>query len=297
MPARRLPPPPPILPYAGTAGAPPVEVQRFDRSHPLSHLGLHGHRFFELIFLERASGEHRIGSEAVKASPGDLFVIAPGEVHDARGIREPEGWLALFRADALDPARSDSSAFVALPGELLLLSFLRPQGVSTGHYRIPPAQRPHWGSRFLELEREIAGKGLGYVNACRALLELLLIDAARLAAEKLTSVPVQSRPLLTQVFQFIEARFSQPISLVDVARAVGKSPAYLTDQVRRQTGRSVLAWIIERRMAEARRLLLETEQDVGEIGEAVSYVDTGYFIRQFKKLHGVTPLAYRRAHR
>ena len=46
-----------------------------------------------------------------------------------------------------------------------------------------------------------------------------------------------------------------------------------------------------------RRLLLETEQDIGEIGEAVSYVDTGYFIRQFKKLNGVTPLAYRRAHR
>jgi len=40
------------------------------------------------------------------------------------------------------------------------------------------------------------------------------------------------------------------------------SLAYLTDLVRRETGKTVLSWIVERRMTEARRLLLETGQSV-----------------------------------
>ena len=41
-------------------------------------------------------------------------------------------------------------------------------------------------------------------------------------------------------------------------------------------------WIIERRMYQARQLLLDTERSITQIGTDTGYVDTGYFIRQFK---------------
>lgn len=55
---------------------------------------------------------------------------------------------------------------------------------------------------------------------------------------------------------------------------VAKQPKYLT------------LWIIERRMYQARRLLLDTERAIAQIGTDTGYVDTSYFIRQFKQLHG-----------
>jgi AraC family transcriptional regulator, transcriptional activator of pobA len=68
-------------------------------------------------------------------------------------------------------------------------------------------------------------------------------------------VAIDDQPLLRSVFTFIEARFRKPISLGDVARAVGRNPAYITTNVRRRTGLTVGEWIAERRMAHARMLL------------------------------------------
>jgi AraC-like DNA-binding protein len=81
-----------------------------------------------------------------------------------------------------------------------------------------------------------------------------------------------------------------------VAKAVGLSPAYLTDLVRRHTGGSVHKWIIEGSMAEARCLLLKMELSVAQIAVDLNYHDTGHFIQQFRQLHGTTPRAWRVTH-
>lgn len=101
---------------------------------------------------------------------------------------------------------------------------------------------------------------------------------------------------LSKVFQFIEDNYHQPINLCDVALAVGYSPGYLTSLVKRQTRRTVHCWIVERRMVEARYLLLETDELVNQIATKVGYQDTGYFIRQFRQLHNMSPKAWRNTH-
>ncbi|MGI0484101.1 response regulator [Pantanalinema rosaneae CENA516] len=100
-------------------------------------------------------------------------------------------------------------------------------------------------------------------------------------------------PRLAAVFTFIEANYHQPISLNDVAKAVGYSPAYLTNLAQELTGYSIKRWITERRMAQARQLLRETDQPVRQIAEVIGYPDVGYFTRQFRQLHGDPPQSWR----
>lgn len=102
-----------------------------------------------------------------------------------------------------------------------------------------------------------------------------------------------SHPKLRNVFQFIETNYQRSITLCDVAKAVGYSRSYLTDLVRRQTGKTVNHWIRERRITEARYLLLETDQSVNKIAEAVGYQNVGHFFRQFRQCHGTTPQVWR----
>ncbi len=104
-----------------------------------------------------------------------------------------------------------------------------------------------------------------------------------------------SSPKLGEVFHFIDANYHQPITLKDVAQAVRYSPAYLTDLVRHQTGKTVNRWIVERRMAEACSLLRETDRSVDAIAEAVGYQNAGHFFRQFRQYHGTTPQSWRKA--
>lgn len=105
------------------------------------------------------------------------------------------------------------------------------------------------------------------------------------------------RVTLTKVFDFIEAHYQEAIGLFEVAQFAGYSPAYLTDLVRRQTGRPLHDWIIERRMTEACRLLQETNDSASRIAELTGYQTTGYFFRQFRQRYGTTPQAWRAAQR
>ncbi|MBD2077174.1 helix-turn-helix transcriptional regulator [Phormidium sp. FACHB-592] len=108
------------------------------------------------------------------------------------------------------------------------------------------------------------------------------------------AVVQNAEALLGQVFKFIEANYHQSIGLNDVAQAVGYSPAYLTDLVRRQTGQPVHGWIIERRLTEACRLLRETTDSASQIAEITGYQTAGYFFRQFRQRYGTTPQAWRK---
>ena len=99
---------------------------------------------------------------------------------------------------------------------------------------------------------------------------------------------------LTEVFQFIELNYHRQITVSEVAEAVGYSPNYLTHLTGQETGNTVYGWIIERRMAEACSLLVETGLSVNQIAEAVGYQDAGYFSRQFHQFYSITPKAYRK---
>lgn len=117
--------------------------------------------------------------------------------------------------------------------------------------------------------------------------------ASRKALESL----FPSVPQLRKVFDFIEANYHQPITVEEVAQVFGYSPTYLTNLVQKQTGQSLYRWIVSRRMAQARSLLLETDQAVEQIAEELGYHHAVHFFRQFRQHHGATPQAWRNERR
>lgn len=106
-----------------------------------------------------------------------------------------------------------------------------------------------------------------------------------------------SIPRLREVFEFIELNYHQSISLKEVAQAVGYSSAYLTDLVRRLTGKTLNNWIIERRIAQASTLLLETNDSVEEIALKIGYQNINHFYCQFRDRYKNTPRAWRESQR
>lgn len=103
-----------------------------------------------------------------------------------------------------------------------------------------------------------------------------------------------SLPQFSEIFDFIEANYHQSITLNDVAKAVGYSKGYLTEIVRSQTGCTINRWIVERRMAEVRALLLKSDRSMEEIAQEVGYQSLCHFFRQFRQHHGKTPQAWKK---
>ncbi|WP_330250447.1 helix-turn-helix transcriptional regulator [Nocardia sp. NBC_00565] len=264
----------PVYDYRTDQVTPPVSVMRFtERTAP----GPHIHDFPALLYLQSA---------------GVVYVVAAGEVVEATDMPDLESGIAVF----FDPAalggagRNPWPAWRAHP---LLFPFLHQQSGGVLELTVPAARRPVWESTIAAIEAELAQQQEGYRQAASAHLTLLLIDLARMAADVVGDLRRSGEPLLAEVFDVIDQRHSAPLSLRDVADTVGMTPGHLTTVVRRRTGRTVQAWITERRMAEARRLLADTELSIGEIACRVGILDPGYFTRLFRRNHGLSPRQWR----
>jgi AraC family transcriptional regulator, transcriptional activator of pobA len=256
----------------------------------------HTHDFPGLAYFQTTGGLLRTGRRSFPIEAGDLFVIAPGDVMGSIGAGDlagNRGWGVFFTADALGP--DVPGAHLAWRTHPLLLPFVRGGAIGALRLRVPEPDRDEWVSRIVTLDEELAGRRDGYREATLAHLVLLLVAVARLAAHVVDDLRENREPLLAEVFEVIERRYAQPLSLRDVAEAVSVSPGHLTSTVRRRTGRTVQQWIMERRMVQARRLLAATDLPIGEVGRRVGFPDAGYFARAFGRAHGTSPARWRRA--
>jgi AraC family transcriptional regulator, transcriptional activator of pobA len=291
---------PPIYTYRAVPGVPPVSARRLgknDEEPPLPR-GPHIHDFIVLAYFEQSGGSLEIGHREWSVEAGDLYLVAPGEVvtaGDPSPLDSSEGWGVFFTPDIFGPQAP--GAFLSWRAHPMLYPFARGTSRSVHRLRVPPGQRTSWSERLQTLHRELRQRRSGYRDAAQAHLTLLLVDIARLADDIVRDLKLQEEPLLARVFAFIDERYHTAISLRDVALEVNLSAGYLTTIVRQKTGRTVQEWITERRMAEARRLLIDTDLAVEEVGISVGYGDPGYFIRLFRRDHDTTPLRWRHAGR
>ncbi|ORW02546.1 helix-turn-helix transcriptional regulator [Mycobacterium kyorinense] len=268
----------PVYAYRADVNTPPVSVVRGGRDDVVER-GRHIHDFPALWYVH---------------ATGLVYVVAPGEVIDLERVSRTDGGVGLF----FDPAalggdgRSPWPAWRAHP---LLFPFLHGRSGALLELAVPAARRPVWDATIGSIEAELATRQEGYRQAALAHLTLLLIDLARLAGDVVGDLRRSGEPLLAEVFAVIDRRYGEPLSLRDVASELGMTPGHLTTVVRRRTGRTVQEWIIERRMAEARSLLADTDLPVAAVAQRVGIYDPGYFSRLFRRVHGTTPRNWRTA--
>ncbi len=232
------------------------------------------------------------GAEGAGQAAGDLLLLSPFESAVPSRLEDARCWAVSFMPEVVAESRRADVYFYWLCNPLFF-AFVATRGKPL---KVPQAERPAWSAALGRLERETREQPSGFKQATKALLTLLLVDAARLA-QITPAETLDISPLLARVFDVVEARFRETLSLSDIAAAVHLTPAHLTTLVRRVTGRTVNAWIAERRMAEARRLLLQTDRYVADLAAESGYADPAYFTRQFRRRHGVSPLQYRQQHK
>jgi len=90
-----------------------------------------------------------------------------------------------------------------------------------------------------------------------------------------------------------DARYAEPLTVDDMARAAGLSRAHFSREFRRTFGDSPHAYLLTRRLERAAALLRNTDRSVAEICMAIGLQSVGSFTTSFKRAFGATPTAYR----
>jgi DNA-binding response OmpR family regulator len=105
----------------------------------------------------------------------------------------------------------------------------------------------------------------------------------------------QNDVLVAAATRLIEDHLGEALALSDIARRVGTYREKLSDIFRAKTGKTVFAYIRERRLERSALLLKETGMDVQAIATHMGFSSAANFSTAFREHKGVTPSAYRQA--
>jgi AraC-like DNA-binding protein len=109
----------------------------------------------------------------------------------------------------------------------------------------------------------------------------------------MTSAPT-ARHLL-RARDLADARYFEPLSVADLARAAGLSKAHFSREFARAFGEAPHQYLLTRRLERAAALLRTTDWSVARVCFAVGWESVGSFTTSFRRMFGTTPTAYRAA--
>jgi AraC-like DNA-binding protein len=103
--------------------------------------------------------------------------------------------------------------------------------------------------------------------------------------------------LALRVSAYVQQHLSEPLTTEEIAAALFTSRTRLSADFHRQTGQTLSHFIQGEKIEEAKRLLAGSDKSVTAISNYLAFSSSGHFSRVFRSCTGVTPGAWRSAHR
>jgi len=101
------------------------------------------------------------------------------------------------------------------------------------------------------------------------------------------------RTVADDVAAYLQDRYVRNPSLAEISSHVRLSPNYLCSLFRKQTGETVFSRLNALRMRKAEELLLQSRLSMKEVARESGFASAHYFSRTFRRIHGMSPTAFR----
>ena len=125
-------------------------------------------------------------------------------------------------------------------------------------------------------------------------LDILFSCINRMMQTRETTLQLSNDARIVKALQqLIHQHFKEQKSAGEYAALLNLSSGYLSEIVKKQTGKSPSQLIAGRVILEAQRLLVHTTDSVKEIAYLLNFNEASYFYRFFKKYTGQTPEHFR----
>lgn len=126
------------------------------------------------------------------------------------------------------------------------------------------------------------------------LLAVVLSQIDRLAGGRGMDEVTPSARLAAALRRAIDQHYREDVPVSRYVEQLATTPHLLDKAARATFGQSVKTMLMERRLLEAKRLLMFTIRPVEDIGREIGFQDPAYFSRFFRKRTGHSPAEWRR---
>ena len=237
----------------------------------------HYHNFFELYYLTGGKCNFFVDDKTYEVLEGDLVLIPKGIIHKTNYGMEEHSRIVI----------ECSSQFI-------------PDIVKNRIEKFPQLYRNSTASgeiRFIlkKIEEEYRVSDEFTTEALYSLMKMLFFCVLRNSNNVRISEP--KNRLVESVATYIKANFSSDISLSAMAKDHFVSPEHLSRTFKKETGFGFSEFITLVRLQQAESMLKERRgRSISEIAYNCGFNDSNYFSDKFKKIYGISPLAFSKSH-
>ena len=136
-------------------------------------------------------------------------------------------------------------------------------------------------------------KVIGSAESVEEIVQYLTKSFSLLTRQNHQDTEERYQHVVKRITEYLNEHYMENLTLDSIADEFHMSRTYVSRLLRRYAGKSFLKILVDIRMEEARKMILEGKYKMYEIAERVGYNDFSYFIQAFKKKYGVTPNEYR----
>lgn len=256
---------------------------------------LHEHGCLEIGHWIDGAGVFVVEDKVMSYRGGDVAVTPAGEVHFGRSSR----------------GTVSRSAWIFLDPEKLLLpswprgEYLDAAALSGPGFRniISGEEHPEVRELVLALIDELDARSRGYRSCVRGLVMALLVRLHRLAGDGSRRDPASREEKMrraalervTPALALMAADYSRPIYVQELAAACHSSVTNFRRIFRRAVSRRPMDYLAQLRVQMAVGLLESSAKRVQEVAEEVGFETPSSFNRQFRRVTGSSPKAWRQA--
>lgn len=252
------------------------------------------HPEIEILLVLKGTGTRLVGDSVKHFGPGDLVMI---------GQNVPHVWYSDAKYALKSNHDYSEITFILFKKEIFGKQF----------WELPESQNVRQLIKLSQRGIKVTGKSLEKITLLMKsisnssglkritlLLSILETIATRKEYHILASPSVQQTinesdsNRLNNVFQYVNNNYHNDISLENVATIANLSTPAFCRYFKNRTNKTFIKFLNEIRITHACRLLVEDGLPVATIGYTCGYSNVSYFIKQFKKITGLTPLSYKK---
>lgn len=255
-----------------------VGIQQFEPSESYQYVA---YQNFILHYVEKGKGMYEVGGRTYHLKAGDGFIIKQGvSVSYSADPKNPwKNYWVGFNGEELTSHLSNTSLL-----ENVVLSF-EENSIST------KLVKEICDQTLKESPNRI--KDSWYLGKIYQLLyhlseEFIIEDGHQNIDNK------DDHKYAKIAFDYIDNNYMVPITIQGIADYIGIDRSYLFRTFKKEYNLSPHQFLLKYRMKTAKKLLLETEENIYIISEKVGYNDQLQFSKAFKNIYGLSPSNYRK---
>ena len=246
----------------------------------------HSHPFHELFYLAKGECTAFLSHNIYKFSKGDIVIVPAGTIHktDYTGKGINERIVISFKTSVTDWLSN-------VVGTDIVSDVMQ-----TGVITIPEKRRDYIEKLLDKLIFENEGQdplSPGFVSVALDELILFIARCKQYEENVIKELDVDNQ-LMQQIATYIYENYDKKLSLEDMSDKFHISRSYLSKKFKAVTGFGFKEYIVNVRIKNACRLLLETNKSITDIAFECGFNDSNYFGDAFRHVKGVSPNKYRK---